>query len=491
MAASTDLQQVWRQAGALLQAKVDVDTFERFFAALTPVQFDATTQVLTLGTESDFVAVWLTDNYRDVVQEALAQVLPQPAQVCFEGGHAPPPGVPAAPPPAPLPLAGGKTAAGEEAAATTANATAAAVATAQWFGAGESEAAPRQADDFVSPPCCRKDYTFENFVIGNNNRIPVAAAQAVCKRPGKAYNPLFIYGGTGQGKTHLLMAIANEVARLRRRARIQYVTSEDFVNQYVEATQGNTFASFRRHFRSLDVLLIDDVQFFEGKVGSSEEFFHTFNTLYNAHKQIILASDRTPQEISGLQQRLVSRFEWGLSAEVLPPTDLETRVAILKKKQEPHRCKLSDEVLFYVAEHVKSNIRNLESALTKLIMNISTLNCEMTVKQAEELLRDKLEHEAARVPSIDLIQRKVAEHYDLRVADMMSKKRPKNIAEPRMVAMYLARQLTGISLTTIGEAFNRNHATVIHAVDTVSRRLEAEETLRTAVTTLTRQLHSS
>jgi chromosomal replication initiator protein len=333
----------------------------------------------------------------------------------------------------------------------------------------------------------RPDFTFDSFVVGNNNRICVAAAQAVASKPGRAYNPLFIYGGTGLGKTHLLQAIAIDVVSRRKRSRVEYLSSEEFVNQYVEALQNKRLPSFRRHFRSLDLLLIDDVQFFEGKVGSSEEFFHTFNTLHNAHKQIVLASDRTPQEMNGLEKRLVSRFDWGLSAQILPP-DLETRVAILKKKQEQQNVKISDEILFMIARNIRSNIRNLEGAVTTLIMNISAFGYEMTAERAQELLQDKFDNEATHLLTIDTIQRRVAEYYDIRLADMTSRKRPQNIARPRMVAMYLSRQLTDQSLPTIGDAFSRNHATILHAINKVEQDMDKDADFANSVNILVRQL---
>ncbi len=253
--------------------------------------------------------------------------------------------------------------------------------------------------------------------------------------------------------------------------------------------QKKSLPIFRKQLRSLDVLIIDDVQFFEGKVGSSEEFFHTFNTLHNNHKQMVLASDRNPQEIVGMEQRLVSRFEWGLSAEILPP-DIETRVAILKKKQENQKIKFSDEILFLIASKIQSNIRNLESALTKLIMNFSAFEYEITTERVEELLRDKFESETARSPTIETIQKKVAEYYDIRLADMTSKKRPQNIAFPRMIAMYFSRKMTNHSLPAIGEAFNRNHATILHAIDTIEKKQKESDNFRTSINQLQRLIRA-
>ena len=455
MASAALCGELWREARGRLCEKLDADTFERYFASITPLSYSREKQEITLGVASDFVALWLDSNYSAILLEVMTEVVGTPVSTRFEGGHE------AAVEAAPTPT---------EAAAPT-----------------PVEAAPERG----GPRNCRPDFTFDSFVTGANCQIPVAAAHAVCKKLGKSYNPLFIYGGVGLGKTHLLQAIANDVAARRKRARIEYLTSEEFLNQYVEALQQKTLARFRRHFRSLDVLLIDDVQFFEGKVGLSEEFFHTFNTLHNSHRQIVLASDRTPQEISGVEQRLVSRFDWGLSAQILPPVDLETRVAILKKKQEVQNIKLPDDILYLIAERIRSNIRNLESALTRLIMNISTFDQRaMTVELAEQLLQDKFENENSKLQTVDAIQRRVAEHFDIRVADMTSQKRPRNIAVPRMLAMYLSRKLTKHSLPAIGEAFNRNHATILHGISATEKRMDEDNAFRHAVGLLTRQLQS-
>jgi chromosomal replication initiator protein len=444
-----DCQEIWAVARDKLQTLLDRDGYERYLAGIVPVKFDAVTNTLTLGVLNDFAALWLESNYQDIISEVLHDIVGGKVMIAFEGGHGP---TDVTPPKAEVVIA---------------------------------KATPAKQKKSIG---CRPDYTFDTFIVGNGNKVSYAAAKAVCEKPGHGYNPLFIYGGSGLGKTHLLQAIANEVSVTNPSARIEFRTSEEFVNSYIEALQSKTVPAFRRHFRSLDILLIDDVQFFEGKVGSSEEFFHTFNTLHNSHRQIVLASDRTPKDISGLEKRLVSRFDCGLSAEILLP-DLETRLAILKKKQESQTVKLSDEVLYLIASRIPSNIRSLEGALTKLIMNISLFGSEMTIEKAEELLSDKFENETDKL-SIDRIQRCVANCYDLRITDILSKKRPQNIARPRMIAMYLSRKLTENSLPAIGEAFNRNHATIIHGVATIERKLANDENLRTTMNALTRQLRS-
>ncbi len=474
-------QNLWNAALVKLRELVDADSFERYFAEIVPVTLDESRDTLILGVTSDLIAFWLSDNYGGVVEEALREVCDDSLEVVFESGHQ---------------LASLTTPAvrkrveGDKDETSTATATAVAV---------EERPRPRvrsreshddhDGGDYNSNFPYRGDFSFDNFVVGNCNKICFAAAQAVSEKPGRAYNPLLIFGGVALGKTHLLQAIATNVIARKKRAKVQYVTSEEFVNQYVEALQSKKLGSFRRRFRSLDLLLIDDIQFFEGKVGSQEEFFHTFNALHNSHKQIVLASDRTPQQIAGLEQRLVSRFEWGLSAEMLPP-DFETRLAILRNKQEKQQIKLSDEVMTLIANRIHSNIRNLESALTRLVMNISAFSDNMTVERAEMLLKDKFEQERKPTINIELIQRQVADHFDISRSDMMSKKRPRKIALPRMVAMYLSRKLTSDSLPAIGDAFNRNHATVIHAVDKVEQLMSADDSLRNSVSILKRDLES-
>ena len=450
-----DCTTIWSAAQERLITKLDSDTYQRYLAGVVPLSFDSVKGVITLGVLNDFVALWLDSNYKAIVVEVLDEILVRKIDIKFEPGH---------------------DIALESQAKRNMK---------KQVNNQRSVHESREVREIYYRP----DFTFDTFVVGNNNRICHAAALAVTKKPGKAYNPLFIYGGVGLGKTHLLQAVANEVAKARKRLKIKYLTSEEFVNLYVEAMQKKCLPAFRRQLRSLDLLIIDDVQFFEGKVGSSEEFFHTFNTLHNTHKQIILASDRNPGDIQGLEQRLVSRFEWGLSAEILMP-DLETRVAILKKKQERHTIKISDDILFLIAGLIRSNIRNLESALTKLIMNVSAFGGEMTKDRAEELLKDKFESENSKLISIEAIQRRVAEYYDIRIADMMSKKRPANIAIPRMVAMYLSRQFTDNSLPSIGDAFNRNHATVLHAVDTIENKMKSNVSFKHTIGQISRQLHS-
>jgi chromosomal replication initiator protein len=300
----------------------------------------------------------------------------------------------------------------------------------------------------------------------------------VAKSPARTYNPLFIHGGVGLGKTHLLQAIGHHLATSRAGAKVAYVRSETFTNEFINAIQTNSLVKFRRRYRQADILLIDDIQFLAGKERSQEEFFHTFNSLFEGRKQIVLSSDQPPSEISQLEQRLVSRFEWGLTAELQPP-DMETRLAILRKKAAGLDVQLPNHVLEYLAHRIKSNVRRLEGALLRVASFSSLSGRPLTDESVEHVLRDILQEEARRAVSIDQVQRKVAEHYDVRLADMTSKRRPANIAFPRQIAMFISRRLTKSSLQDIGEAFGgRDHGTVIHACKTVQVRMDKEESLR-------------
>ena len=311
---------------------------------------------------------------------------------------------------------------------------------------------------------------------------------AVAQAPGKSYNPLFLYGGVGLGKTHLLHAIGQYVAGHRKGAQVAYLSSEKFTNEYIDGIQNSQLVKFRRRYRQTDVLLIDDIQFLAGKERIQEEFFHTFNALHDAHKQIVLTCDRPASEIQGLEQRLVSRFEWGLVTDMQPP-DVETRLAILRKKAAFMNAQLPDEILSFLAHRIRTNIRRLEGALVRVTSYAALTGKPLTLDSVESLLREVLHEEGRFTLSIDLIQKKVAEHFDIRLADMTSKRRPENIAFPRQVAMFLARQMTESSLNTIGEAFGgRDHGTVLHACRLVKGRMEVDTNVRQIVSYLEKQL---
>jgi chromosomal replication initiator protein len=330
--------------------------------------------------------------------------------------------------------------------------------------------------------------TFETFVVGNNNNFAYAAALAVAQAPGKSYNPLFLYGGVGLGKTHLLHAIGQYVASNKKSARVAYVSSEKFTNEYIDGIQNNQLARFRKKYRQTDVLLIDDIQFLAGKERIQEEFFHTFNALHEAHKQIVLTCDRPASEIQNLEHRLVSRFEWGLVTDLQPP-DIEMRLAILNKKAQLMGVTLPEDILNFLASRIRTNVRRLEGALIRVASYASLTGKKLTIEVVEGLLREILHEEGRLSISIEVIQKRVAEHFDIRLADMTSKRRPENIAFPRQVAMYLSRQMTESSLNTIGEAFGgRDHGTVLHACRLVKDRMEVDANVRQVVHYLEKQL---
>jgi chromosomal replication initiator protein len=323
--------------------------------------------------------------------------------------------------------------------------------------------------------------TFESFVVGPNNEIAHAAALAVAQAPARTYNPLFIYGGVGLGKTHLMQAIGQYVWAKKKNVKVIYVSSELFINEFIDAIQHSNLVKFRKRYRQVDLLLIDDIQFLGGKERSQEEFFHTFNTLFDGHKQIVLSSDRPASEIANLEHRLVSRFEWGLTAELQPP-DIETRMAILRKKARGMQIVLRDEVFQFLASRIRTNVRRLEGALMRVASFASLSGKELTQEVVEHLLKDILQEEGRHSVTIEQIQRRVAEHFDVRVADMTSKRRPASIAFPRQVAMYLARELTKASLNEIGEAFGgRDHGTVLHACKLVKKRIAEQDNIRQTI----------
>jgi chromosomal replication initiator protein len=326
-------------------------------------------------------------------------------------------------------------------------------------------------------------YTFDSFVVGSSNQFAQAACQAVAELPSRAYNPLFIYGGVGLGKTHLLHAVGHQSAKLFPGLTVVYLSSERFTNELINAIRYDRTAEFRTRYRTIDLLLIDDIQFISGKERTQEEFFHTFNDLYESRKQIIVSSDCSPKDIPEIEERLRSRFEWGLIADIQPP-DFETRVAILKKKAALERIQLPDDVAYLIAGRVKSNIRELEGSLTRMIAFCAITGREMSVDLAQEVLAN-LWGEEEKIITIEQVQRKVCDLFGLKPSDLKAKTRTKTIAFPRQVAMYLARQLTHASLAEVGRAFGgKDHTTVLHAVDKIRTLLNDDPKLRRTIDTL-------
>ena len=447
---TTGHEQLWRDASKILQGMLNPELFSRWFAPIKAVQVDQ--EALVLGVANEFYQIWLQDNFLPLIREAVNQVSRHPLQVRFA-------------------IAPGLKAPAE-------------VIKPALIGAAEKRGAAKPSLDAKLNP----RYTFDSFVIGPNNNFAHAAALAVAQSPAKAYNPLFVYGGVGLGKTHLMQSIGHAASGNSKISRVCYITCEQFTNDFIQAIQNSTMTKFRKKYRQVDVLLIDDIQFLGGKERMQDEFFHTFNTLFDAHKQIVLSSDRPAAEIANLEARLVSRFEWGLVTELQPPA-LETRIAILKKKAALMDVKLSDQVIEFLAERIRTNIRRLKGALIRVASFASLTGSEINRDALESLLRDALHEEARRTITIESIQKKVAEHFDIRIADMTSRRRPQSVAFPRQVAMYLSRTLTSRSLADIGECFGgRDHGTVIHACKLIEKRTTKDQGLRQTVSFLEQSL---
>jgi chromosomal replication initiator protein len=446
-------EKIWNSAREHLRSKLNNDTYNMWFAPLRACAIDGNN--VTLEAANEFSGVWLKDNYLSLLQDAFAVAAGRQLQVKFKiatGNDAP---APSASAPAPV-----KTKAPESA-----------------------HERPVNSELHFNPK-----NTFESFVVGNNNNFAYAAALAVAQAPGKSYNPLFLYGGVGLGKTHLLHAIGQHVSGNKKGARVAYLSSEKFTNEYIDGIQNNQLAKFRKKYRQTDVLLIDDIQFLAGKERIQEEFFHTFNALHESHKQIVLTCDRPASEIQGLEHRLVSRFEWGLVTDLQPP-DVEMRLAILQKKAQIMGVTLPDDIMNFLANRIRTNVRRLEGALIRVASYASLTGKKLTIEVVEGLLREILHEEGRFSINIEVIQKKVAEHFDIRLADMTSKRRPENIAFPRQIAMYLSRQMTENSLNTIGEAYGgRDHGTVLHACRLVKDRMEVDANVRQVVHYLEKQL---
>ncbi|SIS54520.1 chromosomal replication initiator protein DnaA [Salimicrobium flavidum] len=331
-------------------------------------------------------------------------------------------------------------------------------------------------------------YTFDTFVIGSGNRFAHAASLAVAEAPAKAYNPLFIYGGVGLGKTHLMHAIGHYVLDHNPNAKVVYITSEKFTNEFINSIRDNKAVNFRNKYRNVDVLLIDDIQFLAGKEQTQEEFFHTFNTLHEESKQIVISSDRPPKEIPTLEDRLRSRFEWGLITDITPP-DLETRIAILRKKAKAEGLEIPNEVMLYIANQIDTNIRELEGALIRVVAYSSLINRDINASLAAEALKDIIPNKKPKIITISDIQEVVADRFNIRMEDFPAKKRTKSVAFPRQIAMYLSRELTDASLPKIGEEFGgRDHTTVIHAHEKITNMLSNDQQLQKELDEITEQL---
>jgi len=345
-------------------------------------------------------------------------------------------------------------------------------------------------DPLNNPSNLNPRYLFDSFVVGNSNRMAHAAALAVAEAPARAYNPLFLYGGVGLGKTHLMHSIAHYILDQNPNAKVLYASSEKFTNELINSIRDDKNESFRNKYRNIDVLLIDDIQFIAGKERTQEEFFHTFNTLHEANKQIIISSDRPPKEIETLEDRLRSRFEWGLIADIQSP-DLETRIAILRKKAEIEGLSVPEDVLLFIAKTVISNIRELEGALNRILAFASLSNKPITVELANEALKDLISKDKPKIITAEYIQEIVANYFHLKIEELKSSKRTRNIAYPRQIGMYLCRKLTDLSLPKIGEKFGgRDHTTIIHGFEKISKDLEIDSELSQIINELESKITS-
>jgi chromosomal replication initiator protein len=444
------LSKIWQQTLDLIATQVARPSFDTWLAETRPLALKG--DALLVSVPNDMVREWLSTRYQALVEQSLATVVGEEWTVQFMLPDVVPTAGPGVPPAAARPAAADP---------------------------------PHRPDpgSLLNPK-----YTFDSFVVGNSNRFAHAAALAVAEAPARAYNPLFLYGGVGLGKTHLMHAIGHYVQSLHPFSKVVYVTSEKFTNDLINSIRDDRTVEFRNKYRNIDVLLVDDIQFLAGKERTQEEFFHTFNTLYEAQKQIVLSSDRPPREIPTLEDRLRSRFEAGLITDIQAP-DLETRIAILRKKASSERLDLPHEVMLYLAKLIHSNIRELEGALIRVIAYASLTGRAIDAALAEEALKDLVPAAKQKPITVERIQEAVAEYFGLGMEDMKARRRTRTVAFPRQVAMFLARELTDLSLPRIGEAFGgRDHTTVIHAYEKIQEASREDSSLQKSLDTIVQRL---
>lgn len=460
------LTTIWHQALAQLAQRLDDPSIEAWLADTHPVRMDRDTLVVEFP--NVFTRDWVEARYARILEDLLRDLAGYPLRLSFAlpgDGH--------------KPIAGAGSSFGRTGSLWPSSAPSAAGSPAPVLKPVHRPRPPR--------PNLKPRYTFETFVVGDGNRFPHAAALAVAEAPARAYNPLFLYGGVGLGKTHLMQAIGHRVLEHSPDAYVMYISSETFTNELIDAITRKAMAEFRNRYRNVDVLLIDDIHFVAGKESTQEEFFHTFNALYEANKQIVISSDRPPKDIPTLEERLRSRFEWGLTADLQMP-DLETRIAILRKKAETEHLSVPGDVLSFIAERVSSNIRELEGALIRVVAFASIHGGRVTLDLAAEALKDLAPVSNPPI-TIATIQKVVADYFKLPEAEMRAKKRNQAVAFPRQLAMYLARELTDASLPRIGQEFGgRDHSTVLHACEKIRSRLEKEPDLMDLVRVLKRKI---
>lgn len=457
-----DLQVIWSQALEVLERQLPQANFEAWLKKTRPLAFSDDTMVVAV--QNDFAKDRLESRYASLIRQTLREVTKRNITLQFmvprdydstngQGPHGN-----GAPLDSFLSRPG---------------------------AAGSTYGEPPYAFKPLNPK-----YTFDTFVVGNSNRFAHAASQAVAETPAKAYNPLFVYGGVGLGKTHLMHAIGHQVQAQNRSVRVAYVSTETFTNEFINSIRDDKMADFQNRYRNVDVLLIDDIQFLAGKVQTQEEFFHTFNAIHETNKQIVISSDRPPKEIPTLEERLRSRFEWGLICDIQPP-DLETRIAILRKKARLDRLEIPDEVIAYIATNIDTNIRELEGALNRVVAYSDLIRSPVNLDLTMVALKDILPPPRPKQVTIEHIQQIVADHYGLRVDDLNVRKRTRTVAFPRQVAMYLTRELTDCSLPKIGEEFGgRDHTTVIHACDKIAHDIRQDPSLAAVIEHLAQRIKS-
>lgn len=441
------MQQAWKQSLEILRDRIEAGDFDSLIRRLYPVALRG--RNLLVEAPNKLAIDLISQRYLNLIEEVLSHAVGSPMRVVLQ-----PPGA----------------------------------VQQELFPLSVSAASPAAAARKRSTSLIPK-YTFDNFIVGASNQFAHAASKAVANQPGDHYNPLFIYGGVGLGKTHLVNAIGHQILDAHPDRRVMYLSSESFMNELITALRRDRMDDFKGRFRRIDVLILDDVQFLAGRERTQEEFFHTFNSLYEGHHQIVLTSDKFPKEIPDLEERLRNRFEWGLIADIQPP-DMETRVAILQKKAESEGIDLPHDVALFLASHIDSNVRELEGSLTRLGAFASLNKCDISVDFARQVLQNILKEKDATI-TIESIQKAVCDFYHIRLAELRSKKRTRTVAVPRQVAMYLCRRHTQASFPTIGERFGgRDHSTAIHATQVVEERAKQDPTFRAAIERIERMLES-
>jgi chromosomal replication initiator protein len=440
------MPELWSQAVAEIKERIGRQNYETW---IKPIAFVSRNKnEICLDVPNKFFRDWLTEHYLGQIQETVSALAKHEVKIVFEINEKP-----------------NRQANAENGAKRE-----------------ERERVQKTDSNLVAK------YTFQNFVVGASNQFAHAACVAVANQPGEHYNPLFIYGGVGLGKTHLVNAIGHHSASQRRGVKVVYLSSESFMNELIGSLRRDKMDEFKKKFRNVDILILDDVQFIAGKERTQEEFFHTFNSLYESHKQIVITSDKFPKEIPGIEDRLRNRFEWGLIADIQPP-DMETRVAILQKKAENEGVQLPHDVAFFLASNIDSNVRELEGSLTRLGAFSSLTKATITVELAKDVLRNTLKNAQQEI-TVENIQKTICDYFNVRIADLKAKRRTQNIALPRQVAMYLCRKYTETSFPAIGDKFGgRDHSTVIHASKTIERKIKEDPHMQTTIEKLERNLN--